>query len=248
MERPLHGGQGHLHDRDVHEEHERRPAHGDEGPPVALGAAVPALTGAARRSLRSHLTSSPCGLARPWRLVTARTESLLRAATGVQDRGESPPRALAASLGPAASPARALGSLCTVRSVWTSRRAVSLHVALIVFVPACAALTWWQVSQGPGGQHLELGLHLRVADLRRLRRVHVVEARPRRARARRAASTKRPGPTRPTGRGQHPGDSADAGDALGAGHTGEQDEQDEELAAYNRYLADLNASGRQKRW
>ena len=41
-----------------------------------------------------------------------------------------------------------------MRSVWTSRRAVSLHVALVVFVPGCVALTWWQVSRALGGNTL----------------------------------------------------------------------------------------------
>ncbi len=157
---------------------------------------------------------------------------------------------LAASLGPAASPAGALGSLCNVRSVWTSRRAVSLHVALIIFVPACAALTWWQVSRALGGNTLswvytfEWPIFAGYAVFMWWKLVHdepvhdepVHEA---------------SGPDEADGPGPHPGDSAGAGHALGAGHAGEQDEQDEqdeELAAYNRYLADLNASGRQKRW
>ena len=38
--------------------------------------------------------------------------------------------------------------------MWSSGRAVSLHVALAVFVPGCVALTWWQVSRALGGNTL----------------------------------------------------------------------------------------------
>jgi DNA-binding transcriptional regulator of glucitol operon len=38
--------------------------------------------------------------------------------------------------------------------MWTSGRAVSLHVALVVFIPGCVALTWWQVSRALGGNTL----------------------------------------------------------------------------------------------
>ncbi len=36
--------------------------------------------------------------------------------------------------------------------------------------------------------------------------------------------------------------------AAGSGEAGDEDDEDDELAAYNRYLAELNASGRPKRW
>ena len=170
--------------------------------------------------------------------------------TRERDQGENAPRTLAASLVPAAWPAGTLGSLCSVRSVWTSRRAVSLHVALIVFVPACAALTWWQVSRALGGNTLswvytfEWPIFAAYAVFMWWKLVHEepVHEEP---------VHEASGPDGAGGPGPDPGATTDAGDAIRAGHGGgrdERDEQDEELAAYNRYLADLNASGRQKRW
>jgi hypothetical protein len=109
----------------------------------------------------------------------------------------------------------------TVRSVWTSGRAVSLHVALIFFVPACAALTWWQVSRALDGNTLswvytfEWPIFAAYATYMWWKLVH-----------------------------DEPADTM--GDPVGP--KAPQAEPDEELDAYNRYLADLNASGRQKRW
>jgi hypothetical protein len=41
-----------------------------------------------------------------------------------------------------------------VRNRWFSSRAVSLHVAVLVFVPACALAAWWQVSRAADGNQL----------------------------------------------------------------------------------------------
>ena len=41
-----------------------------------------------------------------------------------------------------------------VRARWLSRRAVSLHVALLVIVPGCAVAAWWQVSRAEDGNDL----------------------------------------------------------------------------------------------
>jgi hypothetical protein len=49
---------------------------------------------------------------------------------------------------------QAVGSLLVMRSVWTSKRAISLHIALAVFIPACVALTWWQAARAVGGNTL----------------------------------------------------------------------------------------------
>jgi hypothetical protein len=113
----------------------------------------------------------------------------------------------------------------TVRSVWTSGRAVSLHVALIFFVPACVALTWWQVSRALDGNTLswvytfEWPIFAAYATYMWWKLVH-----------------------------DDPALAARHGVGPGAGPEARQGEPDEELDAYNRYLADLNASGRQKRW
>jgi hypothetical protein len=122
--------------------------------------------------------------------------------------------------------------------MWRSRRAVSLHVALIVFLPACGALTWWQASRALGGNTLswvytfEWPIFAAYATYMWWKLVHDEPA---------------PAP-RP---GAGPRSDSVAGDSV-AGESVEGEswpgEPDEELEAYNRYLADLNASGRQKRW
>jgi DNA-binding transcriptional regulator of glucitol operon len=120
--------------------------------------------------------------------------------------------------------------------MWTSRRAISLHVALIVFVPGCVALTWWQVSRALGGNTLswvytfEWPLFGAYAVYMWWRLVHDVPG-------------ARPAP-----------DAEPSPDAEAAAHAGSRagevarEDPDDELAAYNRYLAELNASGRRKRW
>jgi len=155
-----------------------------------------------------------------------------------------------------------LGSLSTVSSVWTSRRAISLHVALIVFVPGCVALTWWQVSRALGGNTLswvytfEWPIFAGYALYMWWKLVHdepvpegplSEEPLPREPVRREPAHH---GPDRTVlaaGSGEA-GNSCEADEADEAGEAGEEDEEDDELAAYNRYLAELNASGRPKRW
>ncbi len=44
--------------------------------------------------------------------------------------------------------------MATVRERWLSKRAVSLHVAVLVFVPGCAVAAWWQISRAEGGNQL----------------------------------------------------------------------------------------------
>jgi hypothetical protein len=41
-----------------------------------------------------------------------------------------------------------------VRERWLSRRAVSLHLAILVFVPGCAVAAWWQINRAAGGNQL----------------------------------------------------------------------------------------------
>ena len=41
-----------------------------------------------------------------------------------------------------------------VRDRWLSKRAVSLHVATLVLVPACAVAAWWQVNRAQDGNDL----------------------------------------------------------------------------------------------
>jgi hypothetical protein len=148
--------------------------------------------------------------------------------------------------------------------MWTSRRAVSLHVALIVFVPGCVALTWWQLSRALGGNTLswvytfEWPFFGAYAVSMWWKLVHDDPATRPVRRQGEAALTDTPDspsagmPSAATG--VEVGGGGGAGSVVGAGAVvhGEEDaepsEEDDELAAYNRYLADLNASGRQKRW
>jgi len=41
--------------------------------------------------------------------------------------------------------------MIVVRERWLSRRAVSLHLAILVFVPGCAVAAWWQINRAPAG-------------------------------------------------------------------------------------------------
>ncbi|HXQ90659.1 MAG TPA: hypothetical protein VN768_03805 [Acidimicrobiales bacterium] len=121
-----------------------------------------------------------------------------------------------------------------MRSSRTSRRAISLHVALIVFVPACVALTWWQVLRALSGNTLswaytvEWPIFAAYAVFMWWRLVHDDDA-----------PAERAGPAAGA-LDTSPDTSPDTGPAPRG--------EDDELAAYNRYLADLHASGKQKRW
>jgi DNA-binding transcriptional regulator of glucitol operon len=44
--------------------------------------------------------------------------------------------------------------MAVVQERWLSRRAVSLHVAVLVFVPGCALAAWWQVTRAQDGNDL----------------------------------------------------------------------------------------------
>ncbi len=44
--------------------------------------------------------------------------------------------------------------MARVRERWLSGRAVSLHVAVLVFVPGCAVAAWWQVNRAQDGNQL----------------------------------------------------------------------------------------------
>jgi hypothetical protein len=39
-------------------------------------------------------------------------------------------------------------------SIWTTRRALVAHIALLIWVPGCAIATWWQVSIALSGDDL----------------------------------------------------------------------------------------------
>jgi len=44
--------------------------------------------------------------------------------------------------------------MACVRERWLSKRAVWLHLAVLVFVPGCALAAWWQINRAEGGNQL----------------------------------------------------------------------------------------------
>ena len=44
--------------------------------------------------------------------------------------------------------------MAVVRDRWLSKRAVSLHVAVLLAVPGCAVAAWWQVNRAQDGNNL----------------------------------------------------------------------------------------------
>jgi hypothetical protein len=44
--------------------------------------------------------------------------------------------------------------MIAVRERWLSKRAITLHLAVLVFVPGCAVAAWWQVNRAEDGNQL----------------------------------------------------------------------------------------------
>jgi hypothetical protein len=44
--------------------------------------------------------------------------------------------------------------MARVRERWLSKRAVWLHLAVLVFVPGCVLAAWWQINRAEGGNQL----------------------------------------------------------------------------------------------
>ena len=123
---------------------------------------------------------------------------------------------------------------------WTTRRALIAHLVLVVWVPGCAAATWWQVNVALSGDALgwvysvmwpvfavfSVVLWWNIVhddpDTVGVRGVRRLEHRdePRTAQAR-----------------------ADAAAAIARA-----EQEDEELAAYNAYLAELRRASHRKTW
>ena len=138
-----------------------------------------------------------------------------------------------------------------MRSSWLSPRAVLLHVTMIVLVATMAGLTWWQASRALSGNALS---YVYAFEWPLLAGVVVymwwdlLHERPDRAHRGQEGS--------PDGRAAGAAGAATNGHRTNGTGTPEprtagpryRDDEDEELAAYNRYLAELNASGRRKTW
>ncbi len=123
------------------------------------------------------------------------------------------------------------GSVHWVASGWFSRRAIGYHAALAILVPACAALCDWQVHRALSGNDLswayvfEWPFFAGYGTYVWWRLVH----------------------------DQLPGRAADAPPVQiqvepTAERRAEEADAEAELAAYNRYLAELHANGPPKRW
>jgi hypothetical protein len=44
--------------------------------------------------------------------------------------------------------------MAVVRERWFSRRSLSLHLAVLLFVPGCAVAAWWQINRAADGNQL----------------------------------------------------------------------------------------------
>jgi hypothetical protein len=112
-------------------------------------------------------------------------------------------------------------------------------------VPGCLALAWWQASRALSGNTLswaytfEWPLFAGYAVYMWWKLLHDEPAGPGEAATPGTAAARVPA----AGAGSGPGADRDV-----AGGSSEGEDDDGELAAYNRYLAELNASGRRKHW
>jgi DNA-binding transcriptional regulator of glucitol operon len=117
------------------------------------------------------------------------------------------------------------------KNVWFSRRAVKLHVVILIVVPAFFALCFWQLSRALGGNSLswayvfEWPLFAAYAVYMWWRFVHE------------PAAEGSPGDTAAA----DPGGQAAAAtaDSIPAAETPEELREDADMAAYNDYLAQL---------
>ena len=117
------------------------------------------------------------------------------------------------------------------KKVWLSRRAIKLHVVILIVVPAFLALCLWQVSRAVGGNTLswayvfEWPLFAAYAIYMWWRFVHE------------AAEDTPP----PATAGADPGGSNGSANSAAPvpEETAQEKEEDKEMAAYNHYLAQL---------
>jgi hypothetical protein len=116
------------------------------------------------------------------------------------------------------------------RRVWLSRRAIGLHVVIIVIVPSFIALCLWQLSRALGGNNLswayvfEWPFFAGYAIYMWWRFVHEAPAQDSEVA------------------------SAQMADGAPTLVSAPAEGEDPEAAAYNRYLADLDQRGQPKHW
>lgn len=134
----------------------------------------------------------------------------------------------------------------TTATAWWSPRAIGLHVTLVVVLPVFAGLFWWQVQRVREGNTLSWAYVFEwpfFAGYAVYLWWHLVHEQPARAGSAVAAAPPAEATTEVEAAGRPSEETAAAG-----ADQDEGDDEDEELAAYNRYLAELDASGRPKRW
>ena len=113
---------------------------------------------------------------------------------------------------------------------WFSRRAISLHLVLVILLPAFSVLCWWQIDRALSGNELSWAYVFEwpffgvYAIYMWWRFLHDPG-----------------GPVRPL-----PGADAERSPATTGARPAAS--EDEELAAYNKYLEELGASGERKHW
>ena len=118
-----------------------------------------------------------------------------------------------------------------MRPAWFSRRAILLHLTALVVVPGCLALGWWQLHRALSGNDLSWAYTVEwpffacYGVYMWWKLVH--ETTP--AQQKRRGSRSHEADPRPHALSEP-----------------EVAEEDEELAAYNRYLAELNAADERK--
>jgi DNA-binding transcriptional regulator of glucitol operon len=130
-----------------------------------------------------------------------------------------------------------------VRRVLLRPRWLALHALALVLVVACLVLGRWQLGRAFSGNALSVGYALEWPAFA----VFVVIMWWRIVRDALAPPTP-PAPPQEVEQQPQPGDALGDEDAPAAGAHGQaDDEPDDELAAYNRYLARLNAQAERRR-
>jgi hypothetical protein len=131
------------------------------------------------------------------------------------------------------------------RRIWLTRRAIGLHVVIIVIVPTFAALCNWQVHRALGGNDLswayvfEWPFFAGYAVYMWWRFVHEVPPVAEAAGAAGAASASAPVGSAQVDDPQH---------NQNQNQNQDQDQDAAERAAYNNYLAGLAARNKRKQW
>jgi len=145
----------------------------------------------------------------------------------------------------------------TARQTWLSRRAIGLHVVILVVIPTFAAFCDWQVHRAIAGNELSwayvfewpfFGGYAVYMWWRILHEApHQTTPGPGPTTATATATGSEPAALTPPG-GPHASPDATLAAELEPSGVAESDEDAAERAAYNRYLSELATRGRRKQW